>query len=365
MPVTVTHAKSNTIADFTGTVTVNNSSGGTNTALATDLVRPSDWNSAHQVTLNLTGSEIASMFSFGSGLTSSTNATGVVVGLGDVDFYEPFPQPNTNSTVSAPGIGTWYIEPVAVPFQLQNGLIHMPVVGGASTNWFQDGAVWSATLSGSNTRYATNYNKVALYRRGTGASTTRLETVWTNEMSWLLTWERRHSGSTTSNATISQYLTISIPSQFNTAGAITYGTNTASGTTSYGASTAASTIASGLLTGPMRFLTGSRFEVVPLNTTINAGDYFFAHMFTSSTSVTGTNYTGGTVYTSQSRLGLLENNLGAFKRIGNSTTDSTSSPQIFHGYLATTSSNASSVIASSDIRSTTGRAYWNFAQTAY
>ena len=49
------HSKTNTIADWTGTVTVGNSTGGTQTANATDLVRPGDWNSAHLQQLTLTG----------------------------------------------------------------------------------------------------------------------------------------------------------------------------------------------------------------------------------------------------------------------------------------------------------------------
>lgn len=340
MPLTITHAKSNTIADYTGTVTVGNSSGGTETVAATNLVRPVDWNSAHQVTMNVAGSE-----------------------MWKAGFFEPFPLHNTNSTLSAPGIGTWYLDPFLLPAKISNGLFFMPVGGGLSTNAFQDGAVWSATLSGSNTRYFTFHNELALYSLGTGASSTRLESVWTGRASWLMTWERRHSGTTTSNATISNYLTVSVPLNHNSTGGITWSSNSASGTVSYGASTGASTIGSSLITGPMRFLTGSRFEIVPFASTLAAGNYWLGHMFTSSTSVTGTNYTAGTVITTQSRMGLLENNLGAFKRIGNSTTNATTTPQLFHGHLATTTAAASSAIGTVDVRSTTGRMYWNYAET--
>lgn len=51
----VSHAKSNTVADWTGTVTVGNSTGGTQTIAATDLVRPADWNSAHNQFYTLSG----------------------------------------------------------------------------------------------------------------------------------------------------------------------------------------------------------------------------------------------------------------------------------------------------------------------
>lgn len=51
----VTHIKSNTVADFTGVVTVLDNAGSTQTIAATDLVRPSDWNSAHAQIATLSG----------------------------------------------------------------------------------------------------------------------------------------------------------------------------------------------------------------------------------------------------------------------------------------------------------------------
>ena len=51
----LSHVKSNSIGDFTGTVTVFNSQGSTQTANATDLVRPGDWNSAHNFFQTISG----------------------------------------------------------------------------------------------------------------------------------------------------------------------------------------------------------------------------------------------------------------------------------------------------------------------
>lgn len=51
----VSHVKSVTIPDFTGTVTAFNSQGSTVTVAASDLARPSDWNSAHNQFWTLTG----------------------------------------------------------------------------------------------------------------------------------------------------------------------------------------------------------------------------------------------------------------------------------------------------------------------
>lgn len=63
----ISHIKSNTIADFTGTVTVFNSQGSTTTANATDLVRPNDWNSAHNFFQTISGDTL------GSSTASGTN----------------------------------------------------------------------------------------------------------------------------------------------------------------------------------------------------------------------------------------------------------------------------------------------------
>ena len=63
----ISHAKSNAVADFTGTVTVFNSLGATTTTLASALVRPSDWNSAHNQFLTIAGNTL------GASTLSGTN----------------------------------------------------------------------------------------------------------------------------------------------------------------------------------------------------------------------------------------------------------------------------------------------------
>jgi filamentous hemagglutinin len=63
----VSHIKNVTIGDFTGTVTVLNSQAITVTANATDIVRPSDWNSQHNQFLTLSGNTA------GSSTVSGTN----------------------------------------------------------------------------------------------------------------------------------------------------------------------------------------------------------------------------------------------------------------------------------------------------
>lgn len=74
------HVKSDTIGDFTGTVTQFNSQGSTTTVAATDLVRPSDWNSAHNFFQTIGGLTWSSLNSTGSGTNLQINFTNGVVG---------------------------------------------------------------------------------------------------------------------------------------------------------------------------------------------------------------------------------------------------------------------------------------------
>jgi hypothetical protein len=79
------HVKTNTVADFTGTVTVYNQTGGSQTLAATDLVRPSDWNSQHKLFFTYHGNTTGN--STLSGLTLPiAGAGGVSVGGSNGSF---------------------------------------------------------------------------------------------------------------------------------------------------------------------------------------------------------------------------------------------------------------------------------------
>lgn len=64
----VSHVKSNPVANMTGTVTVFGSGGVTETKAATDLVRPVDWNSAHNQFMTISGNIGANSTASGSNI---------------------------------------------------------------------------------------------------------------------------------------------------------------------------------------------------------------------------------------------------------------------------------------------------------
>jgi hypothetical protein len=357
MPITAQHAKSVTVADWSGVITIGNSTGGTTTDQATNLARPVDWNSVHNLTINLSASEVAGIFNFGSGLTSSTAAGGISVGIDEHEYWEPFTMDHVASTLAAPGIGTWYFQPMVLPFALNSGHLNFYVSHAAG---FVNGTTISAASTGSNTISQTIRDCFAIYREGTGTASTRLESIWTGECSVLATWMRRVTTTVTSQITVSNYLSLSFPNQWDDSGGVTYGSTEQSGTLSVGASTMVSSSINSLITGAVAYMSGAQMRAIGLNTYLSAGNYWFAHMFTSSSASAGTNYTLGTAFSTQSYLGKSEYTMQNYTRLGTSVSNTTSTPIIYHGFLATTTSNASSVVASSNMRNIGTRVYFHY-----
>ena len=370
MPITVTHAKSNVIADYTGTVTVANSSGGTQTMEATNLVRPVDWNSAHAVTLQMSASEIASLFNFGAGLSTSSNSTGISVNAAGMGFrYEPFSLLNTNSTMVAFPAGTWYVEPVDFRYGLSSGHFRLLLTYNSAN--FSYGVVGWAANTGQATKSARFRNCLAIYGHGTGANATRIESLWTGECAISATQSITFSSTATSAVFVTNNITYGFIDAVDASGGSTSTTVTTGGTASVGASTMASTVPNSLITGGavMDWFTGSVLHLIPFNTTLPPGIYYLAHMHTiDSTGGTtgGGNYLAGTCFNSSpGRMCILDPVLTAFKQLGNSTAATSTTMAIpFKGHLVNTSSQASANIAPSALRATTGRLYFDFVNLA-
>lgn len=367
----IVHAKNVTIADWAGVVTVGNSTGGTTTDQASNLARPVDWNSQHNFTLS--ASDIGSFFAASDGLTVSTNTNGVTYGENTVGFYEPFPLALTNTTAFAPVAGSWYFYPIGIPEGAPTGRLGVFRTNASTQiqNILTGGNV-TASVTGSITKYHTASQNFAIYSQGTGASSTALYSVWAGNAQTLLSLEGRLTSSntaagTTSN-TISQYGTISIITAIGSDGGATYGTFTASGTSTTAATS--SSYAMPFVTGfstLQSYIGGSFFDGPGFNSSLSPGNYVFGFMTSVSTNTSGTNYgniggSGGVYVTYPVMLEL--NSQSAYKKYGASISNSSTNPQVWHGYLATTTSAATSKIATSDLRATSNnnRLYFNIAQ---
>jgi hypothetical protein len=369
MLATITHIKSNTIGDMTGTVTVFNSAGTTTTQLATDLIRPSDWNSNHSIAITMQAADIASLFVIGTGLSSSTNTNGISFGYGSGQWFEPFPHFNTASTqmlLSSMSNGTWYLDgPYELDRPLGSGQINMFLA--FPTN-FLGGAVYSAATTGSVSRSGTLYNHFAFYRQASGTNTTRLESVWTIQNSFVFTNIMNLSTANTSSGSLTNRLTVSFPAQWDTAGGVTYSTTSTSATSNLSASTMASTRYNSLISNVGAYISGSFMAPHGLSSTIAPGIYWIGRMIFTTTASAGTAGgigSMGTYFGQASVLGGVEHLGIAYKQLGKSVSNSTTNFAPFHGFLATSTTNATSIIGTADIRGTTGQAYWQYFVSSY
>ena len=192
----VSHVKTNTIGDFANTVTVFNSQGSTTTAAATDLVRPGDWNSAHNFyqtissvggtaggktfgTSTMSGTNLVLGAQDGMVLSNSTAAGAATVWIGQERerYYANLPVIGATSTMQ-PLQSTSMVAPFMLQFPLTANFVRM----------FQSGSVLAASTTGTttgNTSWSAGATKSHVFHilsRGTGASSQSLITVTTTQI---------------------------------------------------------------------------------------------------------------------------------------------------------------------------------------
>jgi hypothetical protein len=244
------HVKADTIADATGTVTFWWGAT-TASAAATDQMRPSDWNSAHNQFFTLSGNTAGNSTASGTNIVLSAagnftlaGSTGTIVlsGPAPLSSYEPFViQGGSTALVSTP-TGT------SASLSLFGFVIDDQVSVGVMNMMFSASFLTVGTSKGSQTLGLW----VGLYTRGTGANSTTISVSVSQSFSL---------GVSGSNSTY----TINQPTASNYTG---YGTGS---TTSAG-----SNISSGY--------TGGKIIGFPLNTLMSPGMYWLGLMITKSTS---------------------------------------------------------------------------------
>ena len=187
----ISHVKSSPVADMTGTITVFNSAGNTTTAAATNLIRPSDWNTAHNFFQTISGNTAGQSTASGTNLV--IGGTGVVTvslsteagaatlfvsgGQATLSGYDPYR--NAMRVAGAHGAGTLHVQPIDLPDPVAFDRFVMPIIFSGATN-----STGSGTLSMS----------VGVYTQ-TGGSISLLGSV---SGSWAVT----HSGTANSSSNV-------------------------------------------------------------------------------------------------------------------------------------------------------------------
>jgi hypothetical protein len=279
----ISHVKSNTIADWTGTVTVGNSTGGTETVAASNLVRPSDWNSAHNqfytLSGNTTNASTASgtnvVFQGAGGVTLSGNGDTIVFSARSHEVLSYFanlpfiPAGTTNGPFASNS--TVYVQPFLLPqdgsfeyFRMFGRATHTyQVTFGTATNSVSSLAGWSGTI------YAN------IYTQGTGASAVSLQ--YYTQMSTSVAVQVSYSATSISQFGTWRY---TYPDRFGSSGTTSYTTSTATAT-SFTVSPAA---------GPNSFAGNAKVLDIPMNFSLSAGNYWIGYQASTTSSVSNLSF---------------------------------------------------------------------------
>jgi hypothetical protein len=179
----VLHAKSVTIADMTGTVTVFGSGGATETIAATNLVRPSDFNSGHNQLYTLSGNTTNASTASGTNvvyeargditLGGSTGTLVVAAGIGqnNEQWIGTGVRPFAAQTSTSLGQNSLYITPVILERAMSVVALKLPAMITNSSSAVSSGQKGVTFIVGAYSRVETNV---------TATGYTQLTRVWSS-----------------------------------------------------------------------------------------------------------------------------------------------------------------------------------------
>jgi hypothetical protein len=270
----LSHVKNDTIADKTGTVTVWDG-GGTTTIVATDLVRPSDWNSAHNQYYTLSGNTSLSSTASGSNVVLAASGAGItLIGSSDsivisspgyISIFEwPPVCPITTQTMS---LSTSAVAPFQLPEPISASFMRFPV----SFTGTSSAPITIAGPANASNQVTQTFNAV-IYSFGVGASSKSLMSVASGSASILYRGSISIIGTT--------------GSQYSTTGQLTYYVEGGSSSTS-----TSSAFSAGLFNFSTSWLSNFsalRYLDVPLTTTLAAGPYWLVFGYSSASATNST-----------------------------------------------------------------------------
>jgi hypothetical protein len=194
--------------------------------------------------------------------------------------YENMPLQNAESTTFAQGLGTWHVQPFVVPQALASGRMNALMVSYSNTSAgvlrASTGSIFGSNTTGTASATYQDVWSAALYSRGAGANSTRLDRFWSN--TWGLSLTRQVSVILT-NATqvrVTNSASLSYVASVGSDGAYTLAGATSGGSTSSGASSMNTTAISSVMSSMANMLTGQYLAPMGFNTSIPAGHYWLA-----------------------------------------------------------------------------------------
>jgi hypothetical protein len=290
----VSHVKSDTIADFTGTITGFNSQGSTTTIAATDLVRPVDWNSAHNEKYTVSGNTSLSSTASGSNVVFSATGNITIIGSSDTivwsvpprDILSAFLFPdvlNNTATMSFGGGSSIYVFPFILPQDGSFSFIRLPA------SWSIITTTMTTAAGGYNSNWVNQQSfYFNIYSQGTGANSRSLQYLTGGSTTWAFQYS---VSGTSSTHTVS--MNITFPG--------TFGVSSSTQLTTQGTSQTVNEVPA----GTSNFTAFRAFDI-PFATSLSAGNYWAAwQLSTGGNSSCGLRASGLVVTQHNSHLGEL------------------------------------------------------------
>lgn len=279
----VSHVKSVTIGDFTGTVTAFNSQGSTVTVAATDLARPSDWNSVHNQYFTLTGNTTGGSTASGTNVVfaASGGASIGVSGGNTIYISAPVEMATLSTWANVPFVSSQTMNPTQSTFAIFP-VQPLQVVTCDKIRFLSSVSFASSSFaSTANTTLSFNQEEThrwVLYSRQTDASSMKLSSVSSGSAS--LRYSANIGYGSASNT--QQQHTFGL-TYFNEAGSQTF-------STTYSTSNV-STIAISTA-NQLTVFTGMKMMDFPFAGSVSAGDWWLAINRSTTSTTQGTNLSG-------------------------------------------------------------------------
>lgn len=269
---------------------------------ATSVVRPSDWNSAHNQVLNIGGntagtSQISGsdiVWAGGNNVTLSANGSTVSIhgaaGGGGRTLVEYEPVMFISTYASTLPQNTLYVNTLILPNDVAANYMVMPII--FTAGWTSSTPVTNstATTSSSGSASAQQTFNMFLFTDGTGGMESNVYTALQKQLtgSTNIAWTQSNSNTTTGSNTMGSSVAFTYGYPAVTSGTLT-SVSTNSTVTTWGTTTASSTNSS-TSTGSVwpggtnnAVWTGSRMLYMPVGSTLSAGEYWVGIQRSSAT----------------------------------------------------------------------------------
>lgn len=317
------------------------------------------------INLTLSGTN-ASNINISAPATSSLSATGLVsistngstisIGVSQPPgyFYEPYHMLNPLSTTYAPGIGTWHFEAIKAPVNLASGRINALFSMGSTSNLLaaSNGTSWASGSTGGIS-YSFRFDRtVALYSRGAGANSTRLDSVWSNTITNGVSQSVGVSLTNASQLTVARSVSLQYIQSVQTNGAYTTAGLGATHNASYANSSTATSAHTSAISSIMNMMSGAMLVPFGFNTTISAGDYWLGMAYSTGSTTAGTSVNGASIWPQVNQVGLHVIASMSHRQFGATASSTGSQFMPGHGAIfSAVSASPPSTIAFSDMRS--------------